>query len=507
MIPEPDARAADARSTALDFSGADRGWIRRLRGKDLHNGALVALDYRTGDVLAYVGSAGYYRDDLAGGSSSRSTTPRARPPAGIGVQAHRVRDRVRREGADAGQPAAGHLHRLRRRLGAQRRGRARARAGPRPRRDPAVPQPAGHPRPAAGRQRARRRRRRAPGPPLPGRPRGVPAVRPRRGDRDGRDAPDRPRRRLRHPRQRRRPRARPDDPRDRGPGRHERLPGARAGRREAVSPPDRLPDVRHPRRQHRPAAEPLLGRDARAAQRAGRRAPAGRGQDRHRRQPPRLLDLWLPGAARTPEAPALAVGVWMGNSDHSAPRTRGPGDVAHGGRPGLARRSCATTPTASRSPTSSRRTASSQARSTAGPAESPGPGRAARSRVFIKGTRAGREDAVDRPGLLYTRVCGGWMVDPVKAELGPARWDDDVDAWLRPRPSRRRRAWASMGSRTAYFWDRSGWGGPLAGACFVPTRSDHGNGTDKGRGHGPSPGHGPPGGPPGHEPPAPPPEP
>src|SRR5205085_151442 len=39
--------------------------IDNLRGKDLHNGALVAIDYRTGNVLAYVGSAGYYRDDLA----------------------------------------------------------------------------------------------------------------------------------------------------------------------------------------------------------------------------------------------------------------------------------------------------------------------------------------------------------------------------------------------------------------------------------------------------------
>ena len=37
------------------------GWISRLRGSNLHNGAMVAEDYRTGDILAYVGSAGYYR--------------------------------------------------------------------------------------------------------------------------------------------------------------------------------------------------------------------------------------------------------------------------------------------------------------------------------------------------------------------------------------------------------------------------------------------------------------
>jgi membrane peptidoglycan carboxypeptidase len=41
----------------------DAGWISRLRGSNLRNGALVAEDYRTGDILAYVGSAGYYRKE------------------------------------------------------------------------------------------------------------------------------------------------------------------------------------------------------------------------------------------------------------------------------------------------------------------------------------------------------------------------------------------------------------------------------------------------------------
>ncbi|HUG48387.1 MAG TPA: transglycosylase domain-containing protein [Candidatus Limnocylindria bacterium] len=43
----------------------DREWLLSLRDKDIHNGALVAMDARTGDLLGYVGSAGYYRDDLA----------------------------------------------------------------------------------------------------------------------------------------------------------------------------------------------------------------------------------------------------------------------------------------------------------------------------------------------------------------------------------------------------------------------------------------------------------
>ncbi|MGZ6339238.1 MAG: transglycosylase domain-containing protein [Candidatus Limnocylindrales bacterium] len=35
-------------------------WINNMRGKNVHNAALAALDYRTGQVYAYAGSAGYY---------------------------------------------------------------------------------------------------------------------------------------------------------------------------------------------------------------------------------------------------------------------------------------------------------------------------------------------------------------------------------------------------------------------------------------------------------------
>jgi membrane peptidoglycan carboxypeptidase len=50
-------------------------WVVNLTGKDLNNGALVALDYETGEIIAYVGSADW---PTAGASrdrrSSRSTT-------------------------------------------------------------------------------------------------------------------------------------------------------------------------------------------------------------------------------------------------------------------------------------------------------------------------------------------------------------------------------------------------------------------------------------------------
>ena len=57
----------DEMEAQIDLQGLapDRKWIELLHGLDIHNGALVSLDARSGDILAYVGSAGYYRDDLA----------------------------------------------------------------------------------------------------------------------------------------------------------------------------------------------------------------------------------------------------------------------------------------------------------------------------------------------------------------------------------------------------------------------------------------------------------
>ena len=86
---------------------------------------------------------------------------------------------------------------------------------------------------------------------------------------------------------------------------------------------------------------------------------------------------------------------------------------------------------------------------------------------FIDGTQPGRRGAVDEDGLLYRAMCGGWRVDPVKAELGPRAWRADVQDWL----ARARRGTGVGGrhdSRTAYFWGESSWGGPLAGACYRP---------------------------------------
>jgi membrane peptidoglycan carboxypeptidase len=53
IVPNSKNPRATARALGLDY----QPWMANLRSKNLHNGALVALDYQTGELVAYVGSA------------------------------------------------------------------------------------------------------------------------------------------------------------------------------------------------------------------------------------------------------------------------------------------------------------------------------------------------------------------------------------------------------------------------------------------------------------------
>ena len=64
VLPHISKERAARLVKSLHVSARDRSWSRRLSGRGPRNGAMVTLDYRTGDVLAYVGSAGYYRDAM-----------------------------------------------------------------------------------------------------------------------------------------------------------------------------------------------------------------------------------------------------------------------------------------------------------------------------------------------------------------------------------------------------------------------------------------------------------
>jgi membrane peptidoglycan carboxypeptidase len=53
VVPHAKNPEARAKALGLDYEP----WMRNLRTKDLRNGALVAMDYQTGELVAYVGSA------------------------------------------------------------------------------------------------------------------------------------------------------------------------------------------------------------------------------------------------------------------------------------------------------------------------------------------------------------------------------------------------------------------------------------------------------------------
>ncbi|HEX9044102.1 MAG TPA: transglycosylase domain-containing protein [Candidatus Limnocylindrales bacterium] len=56
IVPNANDPAVTAKHLGLTY----QPWMAKIRGHRLGNGALVAMDYQTGDILAYVGSADYY---------------------------------------------------------------------------------------------------------------------------------------------------------------------------------------------------------------------------------------------------------------------------------------------------------------------------------------------------------------------------------------------------------------------------------------------------------------
>src|SRR6185369_4343998 len=165
---------------------------------------------------------------------------------------------------------------------------------------------------------------------------------------------------------------------------------------------------------------------------------------------------------------ALAVGVWMGNSDHSAPDNgkdhatslSSAGEVWHA----FVRDYSKSWPVASFKPPKGVVKATIDRWS----GGKPGPWTiATTSEWFIDGTQPGAAHPVDEAGLLYSPGCGGWVVNPLQAELGPTSWDDDVQAWI-DRARRGIGVTGPLGSTTAYWFGQGSWGGTLIGACTAP---------------------------------------
>jgi membrane peptidoglycan carboxypeptidase len=56
----PNSTSFEALLDRYKIAAADRGWLRELAGRNIHNAASAVEDARTGEILAYAGSAGYY---------------------------------------------------------------------------------------------------------------------------------------------------------------------------------------------------------------------------------------------------------------------------------------------------------------------------------------------------------------------------------------------------------------------------------------------------------------
>ena len=291
--------------------------MANLHNKDLHNGALVALDYQTGELVAYVGSRNYY---------ATSTKPSFQPQYDVVGKGYRQPGSAFKPfnyavGIDdkaitAGHDADGRRHRLRWRLHPERRRPPRARSRPRPQRAPVLAQHPG--RQDDGHQRRRPRLRQGPGirDAVQGRADRRAGPRPRRpGGPAGR-----PGHRLRDAGQRRQGHRPHDDPDDQGRGRRGRRRPVRPARRQAGrQPAGGLHRDRHPGRATPTRTSTRSGASSRST------APTAAGPRRSRPAPtttprtstPTATSRHRPRTAGPTGAYALAVGVWNGNSDNS----------------------------------------------------------------------------------------------------------------------------------------------------------------------------------------------
>jgi len=483
IIPNLPPRKAAALMKELRIPSSDRGWISALRGKDVHNAALVALDYRTGDVVAYVGSAGYYRDDLA----SRKFNPKY-DAAGDGARqpGSAFKPIVYSSAFDAKRLTPGSLLL-----------------------DIATPFGKGWtPRDADQLDRGPVLVRKALQYSL-----NVPAI--RALQRVGSDAVAQ--------------RAQKFGLRFTG-GTNGFLQAGLAGAIGTVEvrpldltsaygalanggarvPPRMILEIRDPSGKvvyHAPDPAPT---QAVSPQAAFLVTDILQGNTIKRQNPIWSAALEIhngpkgehrPIAVKTgtaneaadlatygyvappsdPAAPAYAIGLWMGNSDHSNPRAKKPATSLTGAAPiwrAFVRDLTAKEPIAVFRPPRG----VVRAKIDAWTGGRPGPWtRETTVEFFITGTQPGARGAVDPAGLLYTRSCGGWRVDPVKAELGPTAWDAADAAWL-ARARRGVGVGGAFDTKTAYFWGRRGWGGPLLGSCAPrpkPAPRQHG-----GAGHG-----------------------
>jgi membrane peptidoglycan carboxypeptidase len=470
IAPNLKRNAGERLLETLEIPARDRAWIRALRGKDIHNAALVAIDYRTGDVLAYLGSAGYARDDLA--------SKRFEPKYDVAGDGYRqpgsaFKPIVYGTAFEERALSAGSLL-----LDITTEFNARQNWAPRDadRRDRG---------PVLVREALQQSLN-------------IPAI--RALDRVGNAAVA--------------DRAEALGIRFQG-GADAYLQSGLAGALGTVEvrPIDltsafgsfgnggvhvptrmilevRAPDgtvlwkAPKPDRERAVSAQTaflvsdiLAGNSDPDVNAAWGPVLLTRGPDRVRRpvaaktgtaQDARDLATYgYLAPPKNPDQPGLAVGIWMGNSDHSLPRSREPATSITAAAPlwrAFVEDLTAKWPVARFARPGKVVEAPIDAWSGGKPGRWT---RETREEYFIRGTQPGGRNEIDEAGLLYSVACGGWRVDPLKAELGPTAWNRDVEDWLR----RARRGIGVIGrwdSATAYLPGERSWGGPLVGPCPRP---------------------------------------
>jgi membrane peptidoglycan carboxypeptidase len=167
------------------------------------------------------------------------------------------------------------------------------------------------------------------------------------------------------------------------------------------------------------------------------------------------------------KAPGLVVGVWMGNSDHSESRGRGREVISLDGPArvwqAFMRDYTRSMPVSDFKPPAGL----VRTRIDAWTGGRPGPWTSRTTTAwFIKGTQPGARKAVDPPGLMYVKACGGWRIDLTRGEPERA-WRDDVQDWMR-RAAKGAGRRGRYGTATAYLPGRGSWGGRMAGPCVAP---------------------------------------
>ena len=178
---------------------------------------------------------------------------------------------------------------------------------------------------------------------------------------------------------------------------------------------------------------------------------------------------------KDPSKPAIALGVWMGNSNHTPPSggtaaifsSDGPGEVWHT----FLRDYMRGKPVAE-----FERPSKGLVQETTDAFSGGRPGPWTRQTVrewYISGTEPDSRNPVDPPGLLYTKACGGYYVDPVQVENpgAPQTWIAADKDWARRAASGPGVASGRFGTRTAYLIGQGSWGGPILppGGCAAPT--------------------------------------